>query len=74
MNTKKAMNKQELEVVAYLMGDSLPRLRERLIEILAKHMDRDMTQVEAIAIRTVFDVGKWHLSQLYDILSKVKPK
>ncbi len=61
MSSVSNAEKAALKVFA---GKHLNELRERLISLLAKHTDKDLTRIEAVAIRSIFDLGKEEVEKL----------
>ena len=48
----------DVEVVRALVADEqLGKSRDRLISLLSRHVDKDLTMMEAVLIRTLFDIG-----------------
>lgn len=55
--------KEQTKALRFLLDDkSLTELREKLIGILARHADRDITMIECVAIKDIFEVGMESIS------------
>lgn len=57
-----------LALATLLDPQSINKMREQLIKILAQHMTRDISNIECTAIKDLFDVGAEYILEIKEIL------
>jgi CRP-like cAMP-binding protein len=57
-----------LALATLLSAESIAKMREQVIRILAQHMTRDISNIECTAIKDLFDVGAQYILEVKEIL------
>lgn len=66
-------NEQKYMALAMLLNlESTIKLREKLVRILSCHreLDKDLTEIEAVAMKDLFDVGVEEILKIKEILER----